>query len=74
MNGYCKISLFNHEIVVPHVALREEVEVHLAPDVAREALEVSNMVENQGTKIHTNPQQFRAKKKSDKKSLFDEKI
>lgn len=40
VNGYRKISLFNHEIVVPHVPLREEVEIHLAPDVARDALEV----------------------------------
>jgi hypothetical protein len=40
VNGYRKISLFNHEIVVPHVPLREEVEVHLAPDVVRDALEV----------------------------------
>ena len=40
VNGYRKISLFNHEIVVPHVALREEVEVHLVPDIKRDALEV----------------------------------
>ena len=37
VNGYRKISLLNHEIVVP---LREEVEVHLAPDIERDALEV----------------------------------
>ena len=40
VNGYRKISLFNHEIVVPHVPLREEVEVHLIPDKERGALEV----------------------------------
>ena len=40
VNGYRKISLFNHEIVVPNVPLREEVEVHLLPDTRREALEV----------------------------------
>lgn len=40
VNGYRKISLFNHEIVVPHVPLREEVEVHLIPDIQREAFEV----------------------------------
>ena len=40
VNGYRRISLFNHEIVVPHVPLREEVEVHLVPDIAREALEI----------------------------------
>ena len=47
VNGYRKISLFNHEIVVPHVPLREEVEVHLVPDVAREALEVRIWWSNQ---------------------------
>ena len=32
VNGYRRISLFNHEIPVPNVPLREEVEVHLIPD------------------------------------------
>ena len=40
VNGYRKISLSNHAIPVPHVPLREEVEAHLIPDVARDALEV----------------------------------
>ena len=40
VNGYRKISLFNHEIVVPNVPLREEVEIHLLPDTRRDALEV----------------------------------
>lgn len=40
VNGYRKISVFNHEIEVPKVPLREEVEVHLVPDIARETLEV----------------------------------
>ena len=40
VNGYCKISLFNHEIPVPHVPLREDVEVHLIPDIQRDAFEV----------------------------------
>jgi len=40
VNGYRKIYLFSHEIPVPHVPLREEVEVHLVPDVERDALEV----------------------------------
>jgi len=40
VNGYRKISLSNHDIPVPHVPLREEVEVHLIPDVERDALEV----------------------------------
>ena len=38
VNGYCKISLFNHEIPVPHVPLREDVEVHLIPDIQRLSL------------------------------------
>jgi len=40
VNGYHKISLFNHEIPVPHVPLREDVEVHLIPDIQRDAFEV----------------------------------
>ena len=40
VNGYRKISLFNHEIPVPHVPLREDVEVHLIPDIQRDAFEV----------------------------------
>jgi hypothetical protein len=40
VNGYRKISLSNHEIVVPNVPLREEVEVHLIPDTSRGALEI----------------------------------
>jgi hypothetical protein len=40
VNGYRKISLSNHAIPVPHVPLRDEVEAHLIPDVARGALEV----------------------------------
>ena len=39
-NGYRRISLFNHEIAVPHVPLREEVEVHLIPDMERGVMEV----------------------------------
>jgi len=46
VNGYRKISLFNHDIPVPNVPLREEVEVHLVPDVARGALEVRIWWEN----------------------------
>jgi len=47
VNGYRKISVSNHEIVVPNVPLREEVEVHLVPDPAREALELRIWWENQ---------------------------
>jgi hypothetical protein len=47
VNGYRKISLLNHEIRVSKVPLREEVEVHVVPDTAREALEVRIWWENQ---------------------------
>jgi hypothetical protein len=47
VNGYRKISFFNHEIEVPNVPLREEVEVHLVPDIQRDALEVRIWWENQ---------------------------
>jgi hypothetical protein len=47
VNGYRKISLANHAIPVPHVPLREEVEVHLIPDMERDALEVRIWWENQ---------------------------
>ncbi len=47
VNGYRKISLFSHEIPVPHVSLREEVEAHLLSDIRREALEVRIWWNNQ---------------------------
>ncbi|MBI2934577.1 MAG: hypothetical protein HYY29_03295 [Chloroflexi bacterium] len=40
VNGYRRITLFNHEIEVPKVPLREYVELHLIPDLARQALEI----------------------------------
>ncbi len=46
VNGYRKISLSNHDIPVPHVPLREEVEVHLIPDVERGVLEVRIWCDN----------------------------
>lgn len=55
VNGYRKISLFNHEIAVPNVPLREEVEIHLIPDVERGALEVRIWWENQMVKSVTYP-------------------
>jgi len=47
VNGYRRISLFSHEIIVPHVPLREEVEVHLVPHIAyrKRGFGGSNMVE-----------------------------
>ena len=55
VNGYRKISLFNHEITVPHVPLREEVEAHLVPDVERDALEIRIWWENQMVQSVTYP-------------------
>lgn len=40
VDGYRKVSLFNQPIPVPHVPLREEVELHLLPDLVRQVLEV----------------------------------
>ena len=40
LDGYRKISLFSHEIVVPKVPLREEVEIHLIPDAKTGSMDV----------------------------------
>jgi hypothetical protein len=40
VNGYRRISLFNHTIEVPGVELYEEVEIHLVPDTAKQAMEI----------------------------------
>jgi hypothetical protein len=40
LNGYRRISLFNHEIEVPHVPVHEDVELHLIPDLSKHSLEV----------------------------------
>ncbi len=55
VNGYRKISLSNHEIVVPNVPLREEVNVHLVPDVERGALEVRIWWDNRMVQSVTYP-------------------
>jgi hypothetical protein len=55
VNGYRKISLSNQEIVVPNVPLREEVDVHLVPDVERGALEVRIWWENRMVQSVTYP-------------------
>jgi hypothetical protein len=46
LNGYRRISLYNHHIDIPHVPVREDVELHLIPDIARQALEVRIWFEN----------------------------
>jgi hypothetical protein len=55
VNGYRKIALSNHDIPVPNVPLREEVEVHLIPDVERGALEVRIWWENRMVNSVTYP-------------------
>jgi len=39
-DGYRKISFYSHEIEVPGVPLREQVEIHMVPDPARRAMEI----------------------------------
>lgn len=40
VNGYRKISFMSQEIEVPHVPLRETVDLHLIPDLEKRSLEV----------------------------------
>lgn len=40
VNGYRRITLHGHDIEVPHVDLREEVEIHLIPDPVTNIMEV----------------------------------
>jgi transposase len=40
VNGYRRISLFNHTIEVPNVELHEEVEIHMVPDTAKQVIEI----------------------------------
>jgi len=40
VNGYRRISLFNHTIEVPNVELHEEVEIHLVPDTAKKVMDI----------------------------------
>jgi hypothetical protein len=47
VNGYRRISFFNREIIVPNVPLREEVELHLIPNMANNSLEIRIWWENQ---------------------------
>jgi transposase len=40
VDGYRRISLFNHTIEVPNVELHEDVEIHLVPDTAKQVMEI----------------------------------
>jgi hypothetical protein len=47
VNGYRRVSLLNIEIEVPNVPLREEVELHLFPDMIKNMLHIRIWWENQ---------------------------
>ena len=40
VNGYRRISLFNHTIEVPNVPIREHVEIHLVPNTAKNVMDI----------------------------------
>ncbi len=40
VNGYRRISLFNHQIQVPNVPLYEEVDVHMVLDTKKHAMQI----------------------------------
>jgi len=40
VDGYRRISLFNHTIEVPNVPLREDVDIHLVPDIRKNLMEI----------------------------------
>lgn len=40
LDGYRRISLFKHELVVPKVPVREDVEIHLIPNAAKQVMDV----------------------------------
>jgi len=40
VNGYRRISLFKHQIEVPNVPLREDVNVHLVPDLTKQLMHI----------------------------------
>jgi hypothetical protein len=41
VNGYRRVSIFNHEIEVPNVPLREEVELHFTPNLAKQVIPIA---------------------------------
>jgi hypothetical protein len=40
VNGYRRITVFGHEFQIPHVDLREHVDVHLVPDAVKNVMEI----------------------------------
>jgi len=51
VNGYRRISLFDHTIEVPKVALHEEVDIHLVPDTVKQVMEIR--IWWKGTMVHS---------------------
>jgi hypothetical protein len=40
VDGYRRISLFNHTIEVPNVDLHEDVDIHMIPNAAKQVMEI----------------------------------
>jgi len=40
VNGYRRVSLFNHQIEVPNVPLREYVDIHMIPDIPKQLMHI----------------------------------
>jgi len=60
VNGYRRISLFNHDIRVPNVPLHEYVEIHLVPDTQKQTMRVRIWWEDRMVQSVTLPlQRFR---------------
>lgn len=63
VNGYRKISFMSQEIEVPHVPLRETVDLHILPDLEKRSLEVriwwqKHMVRSLHLPLATSPVHF----------------
>ena len=63
VNGYRKISFVSQEIEVPHVPLRETVDLHIVPDLEKRSLEVriwwqKHMVRSLHLPLPTTPLHF----------------
>jgi hypothetical protein len=54
-HGYRKIPLFHRELRVPHMSLREEVEVHLVLGIERGAWELRTWWDNRTVQSATYP-------------------
>jgi hypothetical protein len=57
VNGYRRISLFKHQIEVPNVPLRQDVDVHLVPDDTKQLMHIriwwnDNMVHSISLPLH----------------------